>query len=59
MCIRDSRLTGRLVRIGLSPDASYAISLGTPASAEAWTPAQMFEDVLGALFGDDGSLQRK
>ena len=59
MLNETDRLTGRLVRIGLSPDASYAISLGTPASAEAWTPAQMFEDVLGALFGDDGSLQRK
>lgn len=53
------RLTADLVRIGLSPAASYAISLGTPANAEAWTPAQMFEDVMGALFGEDGTLLRK
>lgn len=45
-------LTGNLVRIRLSEAASYDVSLGTPANAEPWTPAQMFEDVIGALFGE-------
>ncbi|WP_165172228.1 LysR family transcriptional regulator [Adlercreutzia sp. ZJ242] len=47
-----SSLTGDLVRVRLSDAATYDISLGMPASAEPWTPAQMFEDVIGALFGE-------
>lgn len=46
-------LTKGLVRIELSEDARYNIASGTPANAEPWTPAQMFEDVIGALFGDE------
>lgn len=46
-------LTKDLVRIKLSDAACYTISIGTPANAEPWTPAQMFEDVMGALFGSD------
>lgn len=52
------RLTGGLLRIGLSSAASYAISVGTPESAEAWMPVQMLEDVMGALFGEGGTLLR-
>ncbi|MDO4290024.1 MAG: LysR family transcriptional regulator [Eggerthellaceae bacterium] len=47
-----SSLTGELARIPLSDAATYDISIGVPASAEPWTPAQMFEDVIGALFGE-------
>ncbi|WP_165060785.1 LysR family transcriptional regulator [Adlercreutzia sp. ZJ154] len=45
-------LTGRLARIHLSDEACYEIGIGTPASAQPWIPAQMFEDVIGALFAD-------
>lgn len=52
-----SDLTRRLVRIRLSEAASYDISLGIPANAEPWTPAQMFEDVIGALFAEAESAE--
>lgn len=45
-------LSDGLVRIRLSDAARYGISIGRQASAEPWTPAQLFEDILGALFGD-------
>lgn len=45
-------LSQGFVRIPLSDGARYEISLGRPANAEPWTPAQVFEDVVGALFGD-------
>ena len=41
-----------LVRIHLPEPARYQISVGRPADAEPWTPAQTFEDIIGALFGD-------
>lgn len=41
-----------LKRIHLTEPASYQISIGRPADAEPWTPAQTFEDILGALYGD-------
>lgn len=45
-------LSQGLVRIRLSEAARYEISLGRQANAEPWTPAQLFEDILGALFGE-------
>ncbi len=42
-----------LARVRLSQSARYEISLGRPATAEPWAPAQVFEDILGALFGDE------
>lgn len=45
-------LSERLIRIRLSEAARYQISLGTPQNAEPWSPAQLFEDVIGALFGE-------
>ena len=44
-------ITSKLVRIRLSEAAHYEVGLGTPEGAEPWLPAQMLEDVLGALFG--------
>lgn len=41
-----------LARIPLPDTESYEISIGRPANAEPWTPAQTFEDILGALFGE-------
>ncbi len=46
-------LSNNLLRIRLSDAARYQISLGTPKDAESWSPAQMFEDVIGALFGEE------
>lgn len=51
-------LTGGLTRIRLSEAASYEIGLGTPKSADPWVPAQMFEDVIGALFGEGERIRR-
>ena len=48
-------LSRDLVRIRLSDAARYDISLGRPANAEPWIPAQLFEDILGALFEDSGA----
>lgn len=48
-----SDLTHSLLRIPLSDDARYEISIGRPASAQDWAPAQVFEDVVGALFGEE------
>lgn len=48
-------LSRNLVRIRLSDAARYDISLGRPADAEPWVPAQLFEDILGALFEDAGA----
>ena len=45
-------LTKDLCRIHLKDTERYQISIGRPADAEAWTPAQAFEDTLGALFGE-------
>ena len=42
-----------LVRIRLSDAARYEISIGRQTGAEPWTAAQLFEDIAGALFGDD------
>ena len=42
----------RLARIHLTEPASYQISIGRPSNAEPWTPAQVFEDILGALYGE-------
>lgn len=42
----------QLLRIRLPEPARYQISVGRPANAEPWTPAQTFEDIIGALFGD-------
>lgn len=42
----------KLARIHLKEHASYQISIGRPENAEPWTPAQTFEDILGALYGD-------
>lgn len=50
-----TELTQGLARIRLSQAAQYEISLGRPASAEPWAPAQVFEDILGALFGDESA----
>jgi DNA-binding transcriptional LysR family regulator len=47
----ESALTQNLVRIPLSAQATYTISVATPQSEEPWLPAQMFEDVMGALYG--------
>lgn len=47
-------LSKDLLRIRLSDAARYQISLGMPKNAESWGPAQMFEDVMGALFGEEG-----
>lgn len=44
--------TAELLRIRLPEPARYQISVGRPANAEPWTPAQTFEDIIGALFGD-------
>ena len=41
-----------LVRIHLPEPARYQISVGRPSNAEPWTPAQTFEDIIGALFVD-------
>lgn len=43
-------LSRDLVRVRLSDAARYDISLGRPASADPWAPAQVFEDIVGALF---------
>lgn len=40
------------VRIPLGENARYEISIGRPANATPWTPAQVFEDIIGALFGE-------
>lgn len=45
-------MTADLLRIPLSESARYDISIGTPIDREAWMPAQVFEDVLGELYGD-------
>lgn len=45
-------LTGNLARIHLSHGARYRVDVGVPANAEPWLPTQMFEDVLGALYGE-------
>lgn len=45
-------MTADLIRIPLSDSAHYDISIGTPLDNETWAPAQVFEDVLGALYGD-------
>ncbi|NGM18281.1 LysR family transcriptional regulator [Eggerthellaceae bacterium zg-893] len=45
-------MTGELLRVRLSDAARYDIGVGMPSDAGAWTPAQVFEDVLGALYGD-------
>lgn len=47
-----SNLTHNLVRIHLSEAACYQISIGTPKNAEAWGPAQVFEDIVGTLYGE-------
>lgn len=44
--------TRTLARIHLTEPATYQISIGRPSNAEPWTPAQTFEDILGALYGD-------
>ncbi|MGN0072296.1 MAG: LysR family transcriptional regulator [Coriobacteriales bacterium] len=44
--------SAQLLRIHLPEPARYQISVGRPANAEPWTPAQTFEDIIGALFGD-------
>lgn len=41
-----------LARIHLTEPASYQISIGRPSNAEPWTPAQVFEDIIGALYGE-------
>lgn len=43
---------GSFVRIPLPETARYEICIGRPANATPWTPAQVFEDVIGALFGE-------
>ena len=45
-------LTCDMVRIPLSDEARYEVSIGRPANVEPWAPAQVFEDVVGALFGE-------
>lgn len=45
-------MTADLVRIPLSDAAHYDISIGIPIDKETWMPAQVFEDILGALYGD-------
>lgn len=47
-----TQLSRGMVRIRLSEAARHDISLGSPSGAEPWTPAQLFGDILGALFGD-------
>ncbi len=42
-----------LVRIRLSDAARYEISIGRQKGAEPWTAAQLFEDIAGALYGDE------
>lgn len=44
-----------LVRIKLTSAACYNIALGTPETAEPWTPTQIFQDVLFDLFGENES----
>lgn len=53
----EPALTQGLARIRLSEEARYMIGLGVPSTAEPWTPAQMFEDVIGALFGECGRVR--
>ncbi|MEE0845378.1 MAG: LysR family transcriptional regulator [Eggerthellaceae bacterium] len=48
----NTDITRDLVRVHLSEAASHDISLGVPSDAEPWTPVQLFEDIVGALFGD-------
>ena len=48
---------GSLLRVRLSDAARYAISIGRQANAEPWTPAQLFEDIVGALFGEDHAVR--
>lgn len=50
-------LSRELVRVRLSDAAHYEISLGRQTDAEPWTPAQLFEDIVGALFGDEVRAQ--
>ena len=45
-------LTRGLVRIKLSDEAVYQISIGAEKGSVPWLPAQMFENILGSLFGD-------
>ena len=47
-------LTKNLVRVKLSEEAGYQISIGTPKGSVPWLPAQMFEDILGSLYGESG-----
>lgn len=49
--------SGELAIVHLSESAHYDIELGRPANAEPWAPAQLFEDILGALFGDENLLK--
>ncbi len=56
MLDETKNLTDKLVRIKLSAEASYQIGVATPKGAEPWLPAQMFEDILGSLYGEaDGA----
>lgn len=56
MLDETSNLTKDLVRIKLSDEACYQISIGTPKGSAPWLPAQMFEDILGSLYGQsDGA----
>ena len=47
-------LTKNPVRVKLSEEAGYQISIGTPKGSVPWLPAQMFEDILGSLYGESG-----
>ena len=51
MLERASENERTLTRIHLPGSATYQISVGRPADAEPWTPAETFEDILGAIFG--------
>ena len=52
----EDNYAGGLLRVRLSDAARYAISIGRQANAEPWTPAQLFEDIVGALFGEDHAV---
>lgn len=58
MLDETASLTGDLARVRLSEAACYEIGVGTPVGAEPWIPAQTFEDVLGALFGEGTSIRK-
>ncbi len=56
MLDETSNLTKDLVRIKLSDEACYQISIGTPKGSALGFPPRCSEDILGSLYGQsDGA----